>query len=160
MHAAIVIVGAAARVDVELLANAVDLPLEVAVLQFGNGVYPRALQQQITDDQAADVRRVRRATGLRERGQQRNRAEDRDADLRRYPEDDHQDGPVRKVERVGEQESVDRAGGADDHRVLHLLRKTKREQREDDGERAGADAGEEIELQEIARAPDPLQLGP
>ncbi len=43
--------------------------------------------------------------------------------------------------------------------MLHLLCEGERQQREQHGERAGADACEEIELEKIARAPDPFQLG-
>ena len=36
---------------------------------------------------------------------------------------------------------------------------SERQQREEHRQRAGADAGDEIKLQKVARAPDPLELG-
>ena len=41
---------------------------------------------------------------------------------------------------------------------MDLLCETERQQREEHGQRAGADAGDEIELQEVASAPDAFQL--
>src|SRR5205814_1665748 len=59
-------VGAAAGIDVELFANAVDLPLQIAVFQLGQRMNPSALQEQIPDRKAAEMRRVRDATRLAE----------------------------------------------------------------------------------------------
>ena len=82
--------------------------------------------------------------------------------LRRNREDEvHVDRPVREVDRVGEQQPVDRAGRADDRSSAEqLLRERERQQRKQHGQDAGADAGDEIELQEVARAPDAFELGP
>src|SRR6185295_2402982 len=78
VHAPIPIVGAAARVDVELLADAVDLPLQIAVLQLGERIHPRALQEDVGDEESAQVRGVGDAAGLAQRREERDRAHDRD----------------------------------------------------------------------------------
>src|SRR5262245_31787157 len=70
MDATIVVVGAAARVDVELLAHAVDLPLQVAVLDFRHRMHPPALQVHIAHRQAAKMRDGRDAARVAERREQ------------------------------------------------------------------------------------------
>src|SRR6266540_5449065 len=67
MYAPIVIVGATAGVHIELPPHAIDLPLKVAVLDFGHRMDARALQEQVGDDQPAEVGRVRDAARFAER---------------------------------------------------------------------------------------------
>src|SRR3954452_101191 len=64
VDAAVVVVGAPARIDVELLPDAVHLPLYIAVLDLGDRMEARALQEQVADDQPPDVRRVRSTARL------------------------------------------------------------------------------------------------
>ena len=126
MDPAVVVVRAAAGVDVELLADAVDLPLQVAVLQFRQRMHRRALEEEIADEQPAEMRRVRDAARLAQRREERDRAHDRDEHLRRDREHEiHVDRAIGEVERVGEQQPVDRARRADDDRVLHLLSESR-----------------------------------
>src|SRR4051794_34812347 len=64
VDAAVVVVGAPARIDVELLPDAVLLPLPMAVLDPGGGREARALREEVADDQPADMRRVRSTARL------------------------------------------------------------------------------------------------
>src|SRR4051794_41086621 len=59
MHPAIVVIRAAARVHIELLPHAVDLPFQVAVLHFRKWVETGAGEEEIGNEQAAKMRRVR-----------------------------------------------------------------------------------------------------
>src|SRR5262249_48086518 len=61
VDAAIPIVRAAAGVDVELLADAIDLPLQVAVLDLRDRVGAYAFQVHVADRQTAEVGRARHA---------------------------------------------------------------------------------------------------
>ena len=71
----------------------------------------------------------------------------------------HVDRAIRKVQRVRQQQSVDGARRADDRSQCCSCSRTPNGSSEtSDRERAGADAGDEVELQEIARAPEPLEL--
>src|SRR6478672_8907563 len=62
---AIPVVRSAALVHVELAAHAADLPFQVAVLQLRDGAepgQPPRLQVDIPDDEAAEVREVRKVS--------------------------------------------------------------------------------------------------
>ena len=161
MDAPIPVVRAAARVDVELLSRAVDLPSEIAVLELAERIHMRALQIHVRHDETAEMRRVRdAAASAGERRIERDRAHDHDEVLRRDREQHHVvDRTVGKVERVCEQQPVDRARRADDVRPVQLLRCGERQQGKQHREDARADPGHEVELQEVPRAPDPLELG-
>ena len=98
------------------------------------------------------------AAGFAERREHRDGSEDRDAEPRRHPEHDQQNRALRKIDRVGEQQPVNCAGRANDVDVLQLTGERERQQREQHGEQSGADARNEVELQEIPRAPRTLQL--
>src|SRR5215831_11371466 len=100
VNATVPIVRASAGVYVELLADAVDLPLQVAVLDLGPRVNAPALQEEISDGETAEVRRVGYTARIAKRREQRDRAHDRDADFRGHPEDDHQNRALWKVHRV------------------------------------------------------------
>ena len=71
----------------------------------------------------------------------------------------HVDRPIRKVQRVGEQQAVDRARRADDDRVVQLVARSRTAAARTAPSARRADAGDEVELQEVPRAPDPLELG-
>src|SRR5262252_1365209 len=86
VNAPIPVVGAPAGVDVELLADAIDLPLQIAVLQLRDRIDPPALQEHVADQQTEEVRRVGDAPGVGQRRQQSDTAEDRHAYPSRNPE--------------------------------------------------------------------------
>src|SRR4051812_14724027 len=110
---AIPIVGAAARVDVELAADAIDLPLQIAVLELGERMNARALQHRVADDDAAEMRGMRDAAA-REEG---NRADDHDEVAGRNREDEIEiDRAIRIIEAVREQQTEDRPRRADGRR--------------------------------------------
>src|SRR5438132_3500830 len=58
VDAVIPIVGATARVHVELLADAIDSPFQVAVLHLGDWMNASAFEEQVRDENAAQMRRV------------------------------------------------------------------------------------------------------
>src|SRR5215470_2433589 len=58
VNAPVPIVRASAGVYVELLPDAVDLPLQVAVFDLGPRVHAPALQEEISDGEAAEMGRV------------------------------------------------------------------------------------------------------
>src|SRR5690349_5803205 len=65
---AVPIVGASARVDVELLADAIDLPPPVSILDLRQRVNAGAFEEYVRDEEAAEVRGVRdAAAGVRDR---------------------------------------------------------------------------------------------
>src|SRR4029453_12683924 len=98
---------APARVDVELLANAVDLPFQVPVPQLGERIDAKSLQVGVTHNEATEVRGVGDAPGLRERRVERDRAHDQYENLCRNREDEpHVDRSIRKVQRVCEKQAV------------------------------------------------------
>src|SRR5579872_1216058 len=160
VDASVPIIRASAGVYVELLpgADAIQLPLVEAVADFENRMDAAVLQIQIADEQAKQMRRVRGAAGVAERRVQGDRSENRDAPLRRNPEDEQQDRAFREVHRVREQQPVNRARRADDRNVAQLLGELERQEREEHRQHGGADAGDEVELQKKARAPHLFEL--
>src|SRR5581483_4924802 len=86
VYATVPVVRAAAGVDVELPAHAVQSPLVVAVLVLENRVDARALQEDVGDEQSAEMRRVRDAARVAERRHERDRPHDCDEDFRRNRE--------------------------------------------------------------------------
>ena len=64
-----------ARVHVELAAEAIHLPLQIAVFDFRRQPASTALEVEIAEDQPAQMRRMRDAAG---RGKVRERADDDD----------------------------------------------------------------------------------
>src|SRR5580704_4576788 len=78
MHPPVPVVRAAARVHAELLARAVDLPFQIAILQLGNRVGPRALEEQIGNEEAAEMRRVGDTARASDGSVKRDRAHDED----------------------------------------------------------------------------------
>src|SRR5581483_8184576 len=98
VYAPVPVVRATARVDVELAAHAVDLPLQVPVLQLRDRMHARALEEQIRDEEAAEMCRVGDAARIAERRHERDRAHDRDEHFRRDREHEvHVDRPIREV---------------------------------------------------------------
>src|SRR5258706_4105584 len=103
------VVGAAARVDVEFLANAVDFPLQVAIFQLRQWMDPSTLQEEIPDDESAEMRRVRNAAANPKRRIERDRANNEHEVLGRNRKDEIEENrPLGKIHRVCEQQSVDR----------------------------------------------------
>ena len=99
-----------------------------------------------------------RAAAL-DRRQKRDSAENRDEVFRRNREEEHhQDRSIRIVDREGEQQAVERPRCADRGDVVNRVRHRKRQQRQQHRYHRGADASDEVELQEELRAPHPLEL--
>ena len=125
-------------------------------------MHPVAFEEQVADREAAKMRGVGSTARVPNRREERNRAHDGDEDLRRNREQQiHVDRPVRKIQRIRQQEAVNGAGCANDVAVeIQLLREPERQQRKQHRQDAGADPGDEIELEKVARSPDSLELGP
>src|SRR6476659_7118479 len=128
VNATVPVVRAAARVDVEFLTEPIDFPFQIAVLQLRDGIDVRALEVQVPDEKSAQMRRVGYAAGFAERREDGDGAQDGDAQPRRHPEHDQQDRALREIDRIREQQSVDRAGGADDVDVLQRPGEPERQQ--------------------------------
>src|SRR5438093_13197388 len=109
VDASVPIIRAAARVYVELLAaaDAIELPLVEAVAHFEDRMDIPVLEEQVTDEQAAKVRRVCDAARIAQRRYERDRAENRHAPFRRHPEHDQQDRLIGEIHREGEQQPED-----------------------------------------------------
>src|SRR6478672_5447291 len=122
VNATVPVVRAAAGVHIEFLTETIDLPFQIAVLHLRDGidVRVRTLEVQIPDEESAQMRRVGHAAGFGERREDSDGAQDGDAQSGGHPEHNQQDRALREIDRVREQQSVDRAGGADDVDVLQL----------------------------------------
>ncbi len=110
VNATIAVVAAAAGVHIETPADAIDPPFVVAVAELVQRVDTQAAATKIdvADDEPAEMRDVRHtALGIADREQQRNPAQDHHEHARGQRKDDEKDLPVRKVERVGQQQRVD-----------------------------------------------------
>src|SRR5689334_24616542 len=111
MDAPIDVVRAPTWIDVELPPHPIDSPLEIAVLELRQEMNAAALQIEITGDKPTKMCRMGdAAAGTAHRREQRDAAHDRDEVFRRNRKDEvEQDWSIRKIQRVGEENSVDRA---------------------------------------------------
>src|SRR5262245_30251948 len=99
VHAAVVVVATPTGVDVELLAHAINPPLQVAVLNLRNEVEALALQIQIAGDQTTKMRGMSNPGTTPEGEEQRHSTKDHHevAGLHREYEED-EEGSGREVE--------------------------------------------------------------
>src|SRR5712691_9595603 len=100
MYSPVPIVRAAARVDVELLADAIDPPPQVTVLQLAEWIPPRAFEVQVRDQQPSEMCRVRDAAACTgDRCIERKDTHDQDENLRGNREHEvHVDRTIGEVE--------------------------------------------------------------
>ena len=114
----------------------------------------------VIHEKTAEVRRVGDTAAASHGTVKRDRAHDENEVLRGNGKQKVQiDRSVRKGEPVRQQQAVDRAGRANDVRLVELIGELERQQREEGREDARAHPGHEVELQEIARTPGALELG-
>src|SRR4051812_33988732 len=103
-------VGPTAGVHVELSAEAIHLPLQVPVFEFGGEPAAAALQVEVAENQPTEVRCMRHAAGRRE---VRQRADDNDEIFRRNGKDErHQDWTLRVVHCERQEDPEQRTGCA------------------------------------------------
>src|SRR5438309_267891 len=106
--------------------HAVDLPLQIAVLQLANRVNARALEEQIGNQEAAEMSRVGDAAGSSQGSVKRDCADDENEVLRGDRKHDVVDESIGEVEPVSQQKAVDRAGRADDDLMVELAGELER----------------------------------
>src|SRR6188508_2047395 len=143
-----------ARVHVELAAEPIHLPFQVAILEFGGQAAAAAPEEEVAEDQPAKVRGVCDTTRRRKI---RQRADDDDEVFRRNRKDErHQDRALGVIHREREQNAEERTRGTYRDGVIGRPGDRKWQQRHENRRDRGTDSCHGIVADEKLCAPQAL----